>query len=154
MQRLGILPDVSHAGDGTFRDILRLAEGPVIASHSNCRALCDVRRNLTDDQLRAIRDTGGVVGVNVYHNFVHAEPQRQTAAMLARHAAHMAEVMGPEHVACGFDFCQYFGPGNEGCEGMEDCGQTHNFFFELERVGFSAAERQAIAGENLLRVLE
>ena len=109
------------------------------------------RRHL--EKLRAIRDTGGVVGVNVYHGFVHEDPRRQTAAMLARHAAHMAEVMGPEHVACGFDFCQYFGPGNEGCEGMEDCGQTHNFFFELERVGFSAAERQAIAGENLLRVL-
>ena len=154
MQRLHIFPDVSHASDGTFRDIIRLAEGPVIASHSNCRALCNVRRNLTDDQLRAIRDTGGVVGVNVYHGFVHEDPRCQTAAMLARHAAHMAEVMGPEHVACGFDFCQYFGPGNEGCEGMEDCGQTHNFFFELERVGFSAAERQAIAGENLLRVLE
>lgn len=57
-------------------------------------------------------------------------------------------------MACGFDFCEYFGPGNEGCEGMEDCSQTHNFFFELERIGFSAAERQAIAGENLLRVLE
>lgn len=154
MQRLGIVPDVSHAGDGTFRDLLKLAEGPVIASHSNCRALCDVRRNLTDDQLRAIRDTGGVVGVNVYHNFVHADPRQQTAAMLAHHAAHMAEVMGPEYVACGFDFCEYFGPGNEGCEGMEDCSQTHNFFFELERIGFSAAERQAIAGENLLRVLE
>lgn len=72
----------------------------------------------------------------------------------ARHAAHMAEVMGPEHVACGFDFCEYFGPGYEGCEGMEDCGQAQNFFFELERIGFSEAERQAIASENLLRVLE
>ena len=154
MQRLGILPDVSHTSDQTFWDILKQAEGPVIASHSNCRALCNVRRNLTDDQLRAIRDTGGVVGVNVYHRFVHAEPRQQTAAVLARHAAHMAEVMGPEHVACGFDFCEYFGPGNEGCEGMENCGQTGNFFFELERVGFSAAERQAIAEDNLLRVLD
>ena len=154
MQRLGILPDVSHISDQTFWDILKQAEGPVIASHSNCRALCNVRRNLPDDQLRAIRDTGGVVGVNVYHRFVHAEPRQQTAAMLARHAAHMAEVMGPEHVACGFDFCEYFGPGNEGCEGMENCGQTGNFFFELERVGFSAAERQAIAEDNLLRVLD
>ena len=154
MQRLGILPDVSHTSDQTFWDILKQAEGPVIASHSNCRALCNVWRNLTDDQLRAIRDTGGVVGVNVYHRFVHAEPRQQTAAVLARHAAHMAEVMGPEHVACGFDFCEYFGPGNEGCEGMENCGQTGNFFFELERVGFSAAERQAIAEDNLLRVLD
>ena len=105
MQRLNILPDVSHTSDRSFWDIMDLAEGPVIASHSNCRALCDVRRNLTDEQLRAIRDTGGVVGVNVSHDFVHKEPRQQTAAMLARHAAHMAEVMGPEHVACGFDFC-------------------------------------------------
>ena len=99
MQRLNILPDVSHTSDRSFWDIMDLAEGPVIASHSNCRALCDVRRNLTDEQLRAIRDTGGVVGVNVSHDFVHKEPRQQTAAMLARHAAHMAEVMGPEHVA-------------------------------------------------------
>ena len=154
MQRLNILPDVSHTSDRSFWDIMDLAEGPVIASHSNCRALCDVRRNLTDEQLRAIRDTGGVVGVNVSHDFVHKEPRQQTAAMLARHAAHMAEVMGPEHVACGFDFCEYFGPGYEGCEGMEDCGQAQNFIFELERIGFSEAERQAIASENLLRVLE
>lgn len=153
MQTLNLLPDVSHAGDRTFWDILDLTAGPVVASHSNCRALCDVGRNLTDDQLRAIRDTGGVVGVNVHHAFVHTDPQRQTVAMLARHAAHMAEVMGVEHVACGFDFCQYFGPGNEGCRGMEDCAQTGNFFLELERLGFSEGERQAIAMENLLRVL-
>ena len=126
----------------------------MIASHSNCRALCDVRRNLSDDQLRRIRDTGGVVGLNAFHGFVHAEPRQQTARTLALHAVHMAEVMGPEHVACGFDFCEYFGPGYEGCEGMEDCGQAQNFFFELERIGFSEAERQAIASENLLRVLE
>lgn len=99
MQRLNILLDVSHTSDRSFWDIMDLAEGPVIASHSNCRALCDVRRNLTDEQLRAIRDTGGVVGVNVSHDFVHKEPRQQTVAMLARHAAHMAEVMGPEHVA-------------------------------------------------------
>ena len=154
MQARGILPDVSHTSDRSFWDILKLAEGPVVASHSNCRALCDVRRNLTDEQLRAIRDTGGVIGVNVYHGFVHAEPRMQTAAMLARHAAHIAETIGPEHVACGFDFCEYFGPGNEGCEGMESCAQTGNFFFELERLGFSVAERQGIASENLLRVLE
>ena len=54
MQRLNILPDVSHTSDRSFWDIMDLAEGPVIASHSNCRALCDVRRNLTDEQLRAI----------------------------------------------------------------------------------------------------
>lgn len=153
MQRRNMLVDVSHLNDGGFADVMRQTEAPVIASHSNCRALCGVRRNLTDDQLRAIRDTGGVVGVNVYHNFVHSDPRYQTAEMLARHAAHMADVMGVEHVACGFDFCEFFGPGNEGAEGLEDCAHIKNFFYWLERAGFAARERELIARENFLRVL-
>ena len=124
-----------------------------MASHSNCRALCDVRRNLTDDQLRAVRDTGGVVGLNVHHAFVHPDPARQTAEMLARHAAHMADVMGVEHVACGFDFCQYFGPGNEGAEGMESAAHIQNLFYWLEKLGMNERERNMIARENFLRVL-
>lgn len=154
MQKLGMLPDVSHLNDGGFADVIRLARGPVIASHSNCRRLCDVRRNLTDDQLRAIRDTGGVVGVNVYHGFVHADPERQTAEMLARHAAHMADVMGIEHVACGFDFCEFFGyPGNEGARGLEDCGEIPAFFRCLDALGMTRQEQNLIARENFLRVL-
>ena len=153
MQRLNILPDVSHTSDRSFWDIMDLAEGPVIASHSNCRTLCDVRRNLTDDQLRAIRDTGGVVGVNAFHGFVHQDPERQTAEMLARHAAHMADVMGVEHVACGFDFCHFMGPGNEGARGLEDASQAGTLFFWLEKMGMSRRERELVARENFLRVL-
>lgn len=154
MEEAGVLVDVSHLNDGGFRDVVRLAHGPVLATHSNCRALCDVPRNLTDDQLRAIRDTGGTVGVNAYHAFVHANLRHQTAEMLARHACHMAEVMGVEHVACGFDFCDFFGPGNEGAEGLENCTQTKNLFYWLERYGMSAEERELIARGNLLRVLK
>ncbi len=153
MEERKMLVDVSHLNEGGFWDVLRFASEPVIASHSNCRALCDVPRNLTDDQLRAIRDTGGIVGVNVYHAFVHTDPQRQTVEMLARHAAHMAEVMGVEHVTCGFDFCEYFGPGNDGARGMEDCSRTGNFFRELEKLGMTERETRMIARENLLRLL-
>ena len=153
MQDLGMIVDVSHLNDGGFKDVIRLAQAPVIASHSNCRKLCDVRRNLTDDQLRAIRDTGGVVGVNVHHAFVHAEPEKQTVAMLARHAAHMADVMGVEYVACGFDFCEFFGPGNEGAQGMEDCSRSGSFLLELEKLGMTARERELVARGNFLRVL-
>lgn len=153
MEDRGMLMDVSHLNHRGFWDVLDLARGPVIASHSNCRALCDVPRNLTDDQLRAIRDTGGVVGLNVYHGFVHDDPARQTAETLARHAVHMAEVMGVEHVACGFDFCEFFGPGNEGAAGLEDCSRIGNLFFWLERFGMDRRERKLIARENFLRVL-
>ena len=109
----------------------------MIASHSNCRALCDVRRNLSDDQLRRIRDTGGVVGLNAFHGFVHAEPRQQTARTLALHAVHMAEVMGVEHVGCGFDFCEFMGPGNEGAEGLESAAHIRNLFYWLEQLGMS-----------------
>ena len=153
METLNMIVDVSHLNDGGFRDVMRLTNRPIMASHSNCRALCDVRRNLTDDQLRAIRDTGGVVGVNVYHNFVHAEPEKQTVEMLARHAAHMIDIMGVEYVACGFDFCEYFGPGSEGAAGMEDCSHSANFFDCLSRMGASQKELDMIARENLLRFL-
>ena len=153
MGERGIIVDVSHLNDGGFRDVIRLTKGPVVASHSNCRTLCSVRRNLTDDQLRAIRDAGGVVGLNVHHAFVHADREKQTVEMLARHAAHMAEVMGVEHVACGFDFCQYFGPGNDGAAGLESADGIGTLFAWLERLGMNAHERAMIARENFLRVL-
>lgn len=152
MEELGMIVDVSHLNDGGFWDVMKLSRGPVIASHSNCRSLCGVSRNLTDDQLRAIRDSGGVVGLNVHHAFVHRDPEKQTAGTLARHAAHMAEVMGVEHVACGFDFCEFMGPGNEGAAGLEDCGHIPVFFQCLERLGMSRRERAMIARENLLRI--
>ena len=153
MEELGMAVDVSHLNDGGFWDVMDLAARPVIASHSNCRALCDVRRNLTDDQLRLIRDTGGVVGLNAFHGFVHTDPRRQTAMTLALHAAHMAEVMGVEHVACGFDFCGFMGRGNEGAAGLEDAAGIPNLFRCLEELGMSRKERELIARGNLLRVL-
>lgn len=153
METRGMLVDVSHLNDRGFWDVMDMTHGPVIASHSNCRSLCPVRRNLTDEQLRAIRDSGGVVGVNVYRGFVHQDPDCQTVEMLARHAAHLAEVMGTAHVACGFDFCEFFGDGNEGVRGMEDASCTGNFCAALEKLGMSRREMEQITRENFLRVL-
>lgn len=153
MGDLGMLVDVSHLNDGGFREVMDLARGPVIASHSNCRALCPHPRNLTDEQLRAIRDSGGVVGLNAHHRFVHEQPERRTVETLALHAAHLAEVMGVEHVACGFDFCEFMGPGNEAARGLEDCGRAPALLDCLERLGMSRAERENIARGNLLRIL-
>lgn len=152
MGELGMLIDVSHLNDGGFREVVKLASGPVIASHSNCRALCPHPRNLTDDQLRAIRDSGGVVGLNAHHRFVHEEAAKRTAETLALHAAHMAEVMGVEHVACGFDFCEFMGPGNGAAAGLEDCGRAPAFLDCLARLGMSPGERALISRENLLRI--
>jgi membrane dipeptidase len=103
--RLGILVDVSHLSQRGFWDVLRLSQAPVIASHSNARAVHDHPRNLWDDQLRALADSGGCVGLNAYPDFVAAHPPR--VEQLADHAAHMLEVMGPEHIGLGLDLVDF-----------------------------------------------
>ena len=106
--------DASHAAAGAITGV---TVGTIVAlAYMLMNFLITRGRegNLSDDQLRRIRDTGGVVGLNAFHGFVHAEPRQQTARTLALHAVHMAEVMGVEHVGCGFDFCEFMGPGNEG----------------------------------------
>ena len=70
MNELGMMIDLSHASDETFWDCIRLSEAPVVATHSCCRALCNHRRNLTDEMLRALGETGGYVGVNFYPAFL------------------------------------------------------------------------------------
>lgn len=98
---------MSHLNEAGFWDCMKLATKPIIASHSNCRALCDVPRNLTDDQLRAIRDVDGVVGLNSFKDFIDPRGPEQTVENLARHADHMINVMGIDHVGCGFDFFEF-----------------------------------------------
>jgi membrane dipeptidase len=70
MNRLGIMVDISHVSDRTFYDTLAVTKAPVIASHSSCRALCEVPRNMTDDMIRALAKNGGVIDINFYSGFL------------------------------------------------------------------------------------
>jgi membrane dipeptidase len=100
MNRLGMLIDVSHVSDQTFRDIVETSNGPVIATHSNCRAIADVARNLTDEQIRALARTGGVVCVVFYPAFVepgwkaHKDALDAEIAPLVEEAGRRAEGRG------------------------------------------------------------
>ena len=99
-QALDILVDVSHLGERAFWDLVHVTQKPILASHSNARALCDHSRNLTDDQLRAIADTGGTVGLNLYPTFLGENADLET---LLRHLEHMLTLCGESHVALGGD---------------------------------------------------
>lgn len=109
-QRLGILVDVSHISDQGFWDIMDMTRQPVVATHSNSRAVCDVSRNLTDDMFRAICRTGGVAGLNLYAAFVGERP---TLDSLCDHVLHWLEI-DPEgkHIALGGDL--------DGCEELPE----------------------------------
>ena len=100
-QRLGILVDVSHLSDEAFWDIMQITEAPIVASHSNSRALRDHSRNVTDDMFRAICQTGGVAGINFYEDFVGENPTIDT---VCDHIFHFLE-MDPDcrHLALGGD---------------------------------------------------
>lgn len=99
--------DLSHLNEQGFWDVAGLSDAPLIASHSNAHAVCPHARNLTDNQLRAIRDSGGIAGLNFAVFFLRPDG-RDIAdtgldVMLA-HLDHMLEIMGPEHVGIGSDF--------------------------------------------------
>ena len=115
-QRLGYIIDVSHISDEGFWDIMKITEGPVIATHSNSRAICGVSRNLTDDMFRAICETGGVAGFNQCAPFVGAEPDLDTAC---DHFLHFMELdQDGKHIALGGDLdgCDQLPKGFDGIQ--------------------------------------
>ena len=109
-QRLGMIVDVSHISDAGFWDIMDITQAPVVASHSNSRAVCDVSRNLTDDMFKAICATGGVAGFNQCAEFVGGNPDLDT---VCDHILHFLE-LDPEgkHIALGGDL--------DGCDILPD----------------------------------
>lgn len=106
-QRLGMLIDVSHISDKAFWDIMEITQGPVIATHSNSRAVCNVSRNLTDDMFKAICKTGGVAGLNLYTEFLGENASLDT---VCDHVLHWLELGDRKHIALGGDL--------DGCESL------------------------------------
>ncbi len=146
--KLGMIVDVSHASDAVFYEICELAEGKVVASHSNCRRLCNHPRNLTDDQLRCLSQLGGTVGVNFWPDFLTCE-KTATYDDICRHLDHMISVGGEDIAAFGGDMDGIdYGP--EGFSGVED---YENILDHLARNGFSCELLEKISYGNLYRVL-
>ena len=149
---LGIVVDVSHLSPAGVEDVLNVARGPVVASHSNARTLRDHRRNLTDDQARGIAATGGVIGVTFVPSFLTDTPETASIEHVLDHIEHFVGVVGVEHVGVGSDFD---GIGDTvPPRGLEDVSRYGNLRAGLLRRGFSEADVAAILGGNWWRVLQ
>jgi membrane dipeptidase len=149
--RLGIVMDVSHASDEATREILALSAesgAPVIATHSNARALADHPRNLADAELRAIARSGGVVGVNFHSAFLTRKGKATLGDAVAQ-VKYLVGVMGAEHVAIGSDFEGEIQPPPElaGVQGYQKLARA------LLDQGMPRATVEAIFSKNALRVL-
>ena len=147
MNRLGILVDLSHAGEKSFYDALEMSSQPIVCSHSSCRALCDHPRNLTDDQMRALAAKGGVMQITMYNGFLVKDGEATVLDAL-RHLDHAIEVMGIDHVGIGTDF-----DGDGGVRGMANSSELLNFTRLLLARGYSEQDIEKIWGGNFLRVM-
>ena len=147
MNRLGIMVDLSHGGEKSFYDALDISTTPIVCSHSNCKALCDVPRNLTDDQLRALAAKGGVAQTTMYHGFLKKEGEASILDAVA-HLEHAIDIMGIDHVGVGTDF-----DGDGGIKGMADASEMINFTIQLLRRKYSETDIEKIWGGNWLRVM-
>ena len=149
MNRLGMIVDVSHLAEAGFWHVIELSDQPIIASHSNARAVCDHRRNLTDDQIRALAERGGVMGMNFCPEFVRADGPA-TLEDVVRHIDHIVQLVGPDHVGLGSDF--------DGIDstpiGLEDASRFPAITEALLARGYDEVSVQKILGGNFLRVFQ
>lgn len=149
MNDCGVMVDLSHGGEQSFYDALDISRVPIVCSHSNCKALCDVPRNLTDDQLRALAKAGGVAHTTFYHGFLRSDGAKASIIDGINHLEHAIQIMGIDHVGIGTDF-----DGDGGVPGMADSSELINFTIELLRRRYSEEDIAKIWGGNWLRVMK
>jgi membrane dipeptidase len=149
MNRLGMMVDVSHVADRTFWDVVAVSRVPVIASHSSCRALVNLPRNMSDEMIVALAQKGGVVQINMGCQFLGSHAATATVQDVVAHIDHVVKIAGIGAVGIGADF--------DGVEctpqGLEDVSKYPNLTRALLEKGYTAADIRKIYGGNTLRLM-
>ena len=147
MNRDGVIVDLSHASEESFYDALGISSAPVVCSHSNCRALCDVPRNLTDEQLHALAKKESIVHITLYNGFLRKEGEASIIDAID-HLEHVIKIMGIDRVGLGTDF-----DGGGGVRGIADSSELINFTVQLLRRKYSERDISNIWGGNWIRIM-
>ncbi len=147
MNRLGLMVDLSHAAESSFYDALDISSTPIVCSHSNAKALCDVPRNITDDQMRALAAKDGVCQITLYNGFLTTDGKACIDDAM-RHLEHAISIMGIDHVGLGTDF-----DGDGGVPGLANASELINFTKAMLRRRYSEEDMAKIWGGNWLRVM-
>ena len=149
--QLGILIDLSHLNEKGFWDVANLSDAPLVATHSGAHALCNSARNLTDKQLEAIAETGGLVGVNFHVGFLREDGKNDAdtpISEIVRHVNYLVDKMGIDHVALGSDFDGATMP-----QELGDVAGLPKLVAALRADGYDDEALRKIAHENWIRVL-
>lgn len=159
MADAGVMLDLSHLNEKTFWEAIKAYPGPgVFASHSNAKSVCNIPRNLSDDQIKAIAERDGIIGLNAFSAFV--DPKRPGIERFIDHAVYIAELVGTRHLAFGFDFIDYLDaealesiggtlPSNPELDGAADVPEL---MVHMEKRGFSQSDMEGITWGNFARV--
>lgn len=153
MNRLGMLVDVSHSAKSTMLQATKVSRVPVVASHSCVRTLCDHPRNLDDEQLDALKETGGVIQITAMPAFLKPRdgdgPRSANVADFVDHIDYVVKRIGVEHVGISSDF-----DGGGAIDGWQNATQGVNLTEELLRRGYDRSEIAAFWGGNFMRLLK
>jgi len=174
-ERLGMILDVSHLNDAAFSDVLAFTKKPFIASHSNCRAISNTPRNLTNEQIKGLAARGGVMGLNNMANFVYESDwnvsfSKKTGLFVPPpakipegkprfegffdHIRHVISLVGPDHIGFGFDLCEFSKPETERELSIFPTYRYVRPFIDRIGVEFPANVAEKIRGGNWMRIIE
>ncbi|WP_010250356.1 dipeptidase [Acetivibrio cellulolyticus] len=149
MNNLGMLVDLSHISEKGFWDVIETTDKPIIVSHSNARVICSHARNLYNDQITAVAKNGGVIGINLYPDFLN-DTGRATITDIIKHIEHIISLAGADHIGMGADF-----------DGIEKTPEDINgveainaIFEELGKLNYSNEVIEKFAGGNFLRLVK
>ncbi len=148
---LGMIFDVSHLSDKAFWDVIELAKKPVIATHSNFRALCPHSRNLTYDMAKALIDKGGVIGLNFYPKFISENPEDHTIAGLFKHLDYCLENFGEDGIGFGGDID---GTSGRFPRDFDLSYSIHDQLIDFMQKHYNETVVEKVAGGNYLRFLK
>ncbi|MFN4190650.1 MAG: dipeptidase, partial [Pseudothermotoga sp.] len=162
IEKLGVIFDVSHLSERSFWDAMKIVQKPVIATHSNAFSLCPVPRNLKDDQIKAIAQSGGLIGISALPQIVDRE--NPTIEKVVQHITHVASIAGVGHICLGFDFFDYLMKDDslknvvqkqsQMTKGLEDTTKVPALLDLLQKNGFAKEEIEKISWLNFMNFLK
>lgn len=155
MEARRMIVDLSHLNEKSFFDALAVTDKLIIASHSNAYQVCAHRRNLTDDQIKAIGQVGGLIGVVAARNFVSQEPSRQNVKGLVDHIDYISNLIGTKHIMLGLDFMNYLNDfNNANLDDLESAANLSNLIQEMKSRGYNRKDIEAICYHNFKKLKE
>jgi len=150
MNRLGMLIDISHLSEAGFWDVVKCSKTPIVASHSNCYTLCPHRRNLKNEQIKAIADKDGVIGITFVPKFLTQDNRKATVEDVIKHIDYLVEKVGVDYVGLGSDF--------DGTNSLpldlESVDKIPNITIGLDKRGYKEEDIKKILGGNFIRVFK